>query len=119
MYRTYPIRVAGNSGPLNRETTWEQIGVAPEQTTVTKKTRRVGEWDSQLANQAMEANGGPAPQVHAALTGFDYLYPELTGKTNPLEMTETHHQHIRQLENDIGTDIEIIGTSPNTVIDRR
>src|SRR5262249_25087084 len=26
VFRTYPIRVAGNSGPLVRETTWEVVG---------------------------------------------------------------------------------------------
>lgn len=42
--RTFPIRVAGNSGPCyadQKEVTWEDLGVEPEMTTVTKKIRRV------------------------------------------------------------------------------
>jgi adenylosuccinate synthase len=39
--RTYPIRVAGNSGPLPHETTWYELGLPDEITTVTKLVRRV------------------------------------------------------------------------------
>lgn len=42
--RTYPIRVGGTSGPGYRdqnELTWDQVGVAPEMTTVTNRERRV------------------------------------------------------------------------------
>jgi adenylosuccinate synthase len=55
--RTYPIRVGnlhnsegekiGHSGPWyhdQEELTWEQIGVPPELTTVTKRVRRVATW---------------------------------------------------------------------------
>lgn len=62
--RPYPIRVAGNSGPLGGETTWEQLGLEPEITTVTKKTRRVGLWDPELVNRAVRANGGGHPDLY-------------------------------------------------------
>ena len=42
--RTYPIRVGGTSGPFysdSDEITWEELGVTPELTTVTKRVRRV------------------------------------------------------------------------------
>lgn len=42
--RPYPIRVAGDSGdiyPDQVETSWDEIGVEPELTTVTGKIRRV------------------------------------------------------------------------------
>jgi adenylosuccinate synthase len=45
--RSYPIRVAGNSGPTyddQMELTWDDLGVEPEITTVTKKVRRVFTW---------------------------------------------------------------------------
>lgn len=45
--RAYPIRVAGNSGPCypdQKEITWDELGVPPEITTVTKKVRRVFTW---------------------------------------------------------------------------
>lgn len=48
--RTFPIRVAGNSGgcyPDQTETSWGELGFEPEQTTVTKKVRRVFTWSTQ------------------------------------------------------------------------
>lgn len=71
--RTMPIRVAGNSGPLAGETSWEQISrqlgqPVTETTTVTRKTRRVGAWDEALFARAVMLN---AP-IWCALTFLDY-----------------------------------------------
>lgn len=78
--RPYPIRVAGNSGKLDGETTWESLGLPVEHTTVTHKVRRVGTWDDRLARQAIRANGGPrAGVVWVALTMMDSVEPELAG----------------------------------------
>lgn len=56
--RTYPIRVAGNSGPHYSdqvELSWKDLGVEPELTTVTKKVRRVFTFSyKQLADAAWE-----------------------------------------------------------------
>lgn len=57
--RTFPIRVAGNSGPCypdQQELTWEYLGVEPEITTVTKKVRRVFSWSDMQFCAALEAN---------------------------------------------------------------
>lgn len=79
--RTYPIRVAGNSGDLHDELTWDRMreitgieDLEPERTTVTKKIRRVGEFDHQLAGEAVMENGG---RVNIALTFMDYVDPIL------------------------------------------
>jgi len=64
VFRPYPIRVHGNSGPTGaEEITWETIkdrsgndAVAPEITTVTKKTRRVFEFSSIDFERAMMIN---------------------------------------------------------------
>lgn len=74
--RMYPIRVAGNSGPLNEETTWEALGLPEERTTVTKKVRRVGMPDWELVRRAVAANGG-APTVKLAVTMVDQMFPWL------------------------------------------
>lgn len=68
VFRPYPIRVAGNSGPLKDETSWEGLGLEPEFTTVTKKMRRVGGWDLDLARAAMIENGS---EVSVAITMAD------------------------------------------------
>ena len=57
--RTYPIRVAGNSGPHyddQVEISWESLGVEPEVTTVTKKIRRVFTWSDEQFMDAVHKN---------------------------------------------------------------
>ena len=78
--RTYPIRVAGNSGPMEGETTWDEISErvghpVVERTTVTHKVRRVAHWDSELFRQSELLN---AP-TEVALTFCDYVDPALAG----------------------------------------
>lgn len=74
--RVFPIRVAGNSGPMLGETSWEDLGLAEEFTTVTQKVRRVGEWDLDLLQRAVQANGGHKANV--VITMLDQVVPELT-----------------------------------------
>lgn len=73
--RVFPIRVAGNSGPMKGETTWGELGLAEEHTTVTQKVRRVGEWDQDLLRRAVQANGGHNAKV--VITMLDQVIPEL------------------------------------------
>lgn len=57
--RTFPIRVAGNSGPGyddQVELSWADLGVEPEITTVTKKVRRVFTWSDAQFRHALLAN---------------------------------------------------------------
>jgi adenylosuccinate synthase len=117
VFRTYPIRVAGNSGPLLGETTWDALGVPAEQTTVTKKTRRVGTWDPELAERAIEANGGYGA-VRIALTFFDYLHPETQNRTYfPDESIRALHT-LENFKNELGR-VDLVGTGPRTLIDYR
>lgn len=79
--RTFPIRVAGNSGPGYRdqkEITWEDVGVEPEFTTVTKKQRRVFTWSDEQFASALFAN---RPSV-IFVNFCNYLSPDwATGNT--------------------------------------
>lgn len=57
--RTYPIRVAGNSGPYYPDQTeldWETLGQTPELTTVTQKVRRIFTWSKEQFCDAVAAN---------------------------------------------------------------
>jgi len=57
--RTYPIRVAGTSGPCypdQKEIDWEMLGQEPELTTVTQKVRRVFTWSDQQFQDAVRTN---------------------------------------------------------------
>ena len=87
--RTFPIRIAGNSGPMWLETTWDELRkkhgshIPEERTTVTNKVRRVGEFD---VLQAVDAVHRCRPN-NVVLTFFDYLYPnvKVTGLTQQMK----------------------------------
>jgi len=116
--RVYPIRVAGNSGPLRGETTWEALGLPEEHTTVTGRVRRVGEWDSRLVAGAVAANGG-SPGVKLALTMLDQKFPEVAGITD----WERLCQHpdpldfIYWVEDEVQAKIGLVGTGPRSVVE--
>jgi adenylosuccinate synthase len=79
--RPYPIRVAGESGPLFQEKSWDELGLETEFTTVTNKVRRVGMWDQALAEAALTANGAPSPAVRVWFSMMDQVIPQLKGLT--------------------------------------
>ncbi len=61
--RAFPIRVEGNSGPLANEINWETITaegrhnhLIKERTSVTKRLRRVGRFDSRVVCCAISSN---------------------------------------------------------------
>lgn len=124
--RTYPIRVAGNSGPMGDELTWDELTartngyVQPERTTVTKKIRRVAEWDPTLVVQAVQANGGNHLRLHPCLMFVDYFEPKLAGETDlrALHRYKDAYNEIRNCEITIGKRCAMYGTSPSTVMTR-
>lgn len=121
--RTFPIRVAGNSGPMEHETTWENLEllsggyIKAERTTVTQRIRRVGAWDAELAARGVSANGGSTVKV--ALSMFDYWYPDLAGKTGVKDLTTEHWDRVHKVECDVEAGVELLGTGPGTMIDLR
>ena len=116
--RAHPIRVAGNSGPLLNETTWEKIAKNAglpdgynELTTATKKIRRVGQFDAGMVRHAIEINN----PTRIVLNHFDYVDPgvrEHRFSVNSLAF-------LKKVENDIGREIELVGTGPATLIPRK
>lgn len=111
--RTFPIRVAGNSGPLYDETSFEDIGVAPEFTTVTKKQRRIGRWDHDLFSKAVRLNG-PLPSV--ALTFADYMWPDLANVDKWHLIWPIAGGWIENMMEDRhGCMVDFIGTGPDSV----
>lgn len=119
--RVYPIRVAGNSGPLKSETTWDELGLPEERTTVTQKVRRVGGWDSELVRSAVAANGPQASEI--ALTMLDQLDPEATGLDGlwtPEALATAApraSEFIERVEKETGSRVTLAGTSPTTMIE--
>lgn len=113
--RTRPIRVAGNSGRLENETTWEGLGLPEERTTVTNKVRRVGEWDHDLARRAVVANGGP--NVRVAITMLDQMFPEVAGARTFEDLSVQAVEWVAQKQFEIGAPVHLVGTSPSTIVD--
>lgn len=107
--RAYPIRVAGNSGPLQNETSWDDLGLPEEQTTVTRKTRRVGGWDWDLAKRAVEANGGSAAQL--ALTMLDHLHPDTAGQDR---LSADAMAWVKRVQDALRARVCYAGTGPQT-----
>lgn len=113
--RTYPIRVAGNSGPMENETSWEEISKrlgrqVQERTTVTKKVRRVAEWDDGLFERSRLLN---AP-TSIALTFCDYVDPSVYGRR---EVEEVLTAPVREFMERHGLvrDVQFLGTGPDSV----
>lgn len=126
--RTYPIRVAGNSGPMKGEITWAELSrrcgneITPEKTTVTKKTRRIAEWDDDLFRESCVLN---AP-TEVALMFCDYLDPKVYGTGNPDDILESEticdfiNKHIVDVA-PMSADgmVTLCGTGPKTIVDFR
>lgn len=109
--RSNPIRVAGNSGPLKGEMTWDEMSkrlgrTVIEQTTVTKKVRRVGEWDEELVRKAVQLN---AP-TSFALTFADYIDPACEGVDEVVKLTLPVTQFMRYLTETYGVPVAFVGT---------
>lgn len=117
--RTYPIRVAGNSGYMKNEISWGELNrrmgveIQPEKTTVTKKVRRIAEWDDELFEQSCILN---AP-TEIALTFADYIDPSIADckdiydvlKSKPLTKFITEHG--------LSEKIKYIGTGAKTMVE--
>lgn len=119
--RTFPIRVAGNSGPLYGELTWEEMSAkmgrpVVEHTTVTKKVRRIGSWDPVLMNQAVTIN---CP-TSIAITFMDYFSPQDEGKTLESELSNTALRFIDYIESEFAP-VSLIktGEEDDAIIVRR
>lgn len=96
--RTYPIRVAGNSGPLEGELSWEQLSdilgrEVEERTTVTKKVRRIGRWNERLFLRACQVN---AP-TEIAITFMDYLDPSNRGKEELSDLSKSFVSYVETM----------------------
>jgi len=124
--RTYPIRVAGSSGPLTRELTWEEIesrsgltGLAEKElTSKTKRLRRVGEPEWDLLRKAALLN---AP-TDIALTFADYISAKNAEAWRFEQLTEETLQYIDEVERVTGARVSLIsiGFMPHRgIIDRR
>lgn len=109
--RTFPIRVAGNSGPLKDELTWDELSnemgqSVIERTTVTKKVRRVGRWDPDLVKQSVTLNS----PTSIAVMFLDYINPEDAGVTSFDSLSAKSQDFVNMVEDLTGVPVSMIGT---------
>ncbi len=115
--RTYPIRVAGDSGPLMGETTWSRIakqaGLPPdfhELTTATRRVRRVGTFDPKVVRRAIAVNNPD----EIVLNHLDYVEPEVRKGAFGVKS----RTFVQEVEESIRHPISWVGTGPASVIPR-
>jgi adenylosuccinate synthase len=114
--RTYPIRVGGNSGPLDREISWAEVAKRSghpndlvEMTSVTKKIRRVAEFDTSLVRDAIEING----VTHLAVHGMDYICYDNYGVRKYDQLTTSAKEWLDRMETELGVPIAVAFTGPH------
>jgi adenylosuccinate synthase len=116
--RCHPIRVAGASGPLPGQISWEEIAAEAgiredigELTTVTRRLRRVGRFDAEIVCRAVQTNN----PTRIVLNHLDYIDPMvrdgcLTGKALAF---------VEKVEAGIERRVDWLGVGPGQVIDRQ
>jgi len=111
--RTFPIRVAGNSGPLPKEISWEIIQKESgypcklqEFTSVTKKLRRVARFDSEIVKRTISVNR----PTKIALMGIDYIDYNSKDVKDFNHLTKKSRDFVYKIEQILYQKIDYIGT---------
>jgi adenylosuccinate synthase len=114
--RTFPIRVAGEqAGPLKHEISWEILqkesgypDPIQEMTTVSKKLRRLGRFDWDLALCATISNR----PTKIAVNGLDYLDYKDRSCKSIAGLSIRSREFIEQVAERFGTEISYLGVGP-------
>lgn len=116
--RSFPIRVAGNSGPLPTEIDWEKVTAKSgseesliEYTSVTKKVRRVAEFHSEVVKRAIEVN----KPTRIVLNHIDYFDINCTEQF----ISQKALEEIEKIEFAIHRRIDFLGSDRVTNYERK
>jgi adenylosuccinate synthase len=114
--RAFPIRVAGNSGPLSYETTWEKISEnmslgkeIKEFTSVTKKVRRVADFDPVIVRRAISYNN----PTQIILNHVDYVEGFYSDRCRFIMQN-----FVTEIESQIRRTINYVGIDKSSLYDR-
>jgi adenylosuccinate synthase len=114
--RTFPIRVADNSGPLAHEIDWETLTIESgaerplsEFTSVTQKLRRVARFDASLVRSAIAANN---PTL-IVMNHIDYVDARCSTLGTTTDKARTF---IRETGEEIGAPIGLVGLGPTAIV---
>jgi adenylosuccinate synthase len=113
--RSFPIRVAGDSGPFGAsETDWQTIAAEgghstdlEERTSVTNKVRRVARFDPQIVREAIAANN-PSTIV---LNHIDHVDAAATN-----DLTSRAREFVADVEARIGRCVDLLGLGPDVLV---
>lgn len=117
--RAFPIRVAGNSGPLPEESSWDEITQESgrkaqiiEYTSVTKAVRRVARFDPAIVRQAILFN----KPTRIVLNHVDYIDADCAIST---DHTERSNAFVLNIEAEIRSRVSHIGFGPNHLVENK
>jgi adenylosuccinate synthase len=114
--KTFPTRVG--PGPFATELDEEEVDRRGfvEFATVTKRRRRVGEFDFALAREAVRVNH----PKYLAISFLDRIDPECRTKSYQ-ELNKPARDFLARIEDELLVPVGLIGTGPGTrdIIDRR
>jgi adenylosuccinate synthase len=114
--RAFPIRVAGDSGPLIGETTWDALARETglqdlrEYTTVTRKLRRVGRFDPGVVLRALQVNR----PTRVVMNHVDYVDPAVRSG----QLTAKAEQFLKGVELSLGRGLDWVGFGADHVAER-
>lgn len=116
VFRTFPIRVAGEqAGPLRNEISWDILQSESgypypiqEMTTVSKKLRRVGRFDWDLAARATLLNR----PTKIAINGLDYLDHNDRKCQRTSSLSTSSRQFIERVKHRLRAEISYLGVGP-------
>jgi adenylosuccinate synthase len=115
-FKAFPTRVG--PGPFATELDQDEVDRRGfvEFATVTKRRRRVGEFDFALARDAVRVNHPD----YLAISFLDRIDPDSRGKSYQ-ELSRPARDFIARIEDELGVAVGLIGTGPETrdIIDRR
>lgn len=112
--RSFPIRVAGQSGPLSDEIDWATVTAESnypsqviEYTSVTRKVRRVARFDADIVKRAIDHNR----PTSIVLNHLDYVDAKCS-EANPSRRASNF---VMAVEGAIGASISFLGFSPSSL----
>lgn len=116
--RSYPIRVAGDSGPLTSEISWETVTQESgadediiERTSVTRNVRRVARFSPEIVCESLLTN---RPDI-VVLNHVDYI--DYKNRNNNI-LSDKQLAFVEKIENEIHHKIQYVGNGRMGIIER-